>query len=84
MFTIHKINPMVRAVGTMGAVAALVGGITFANLTSNTVALTPNNLTSATAALQIGPNCSTLNSSSTPGFAVTSLVPVQGSSRHIS
>jgi hypothetical protein len=35
---------MVRAVGVMGAVSALVGGITFAQLTSNTVALSPNTL----------------------------------------
>ena len=44
MFHITKINPMVRAVGTMGAVVALVGGITFASLTSNTVTLADNQL----------------------------------------
>jgi hypothetical protein len=44
MVSIRSINPMVRAVGTMGAVAAVVGGITFAALTSNTVALSPNTL----------------------------------------
>jgi len=54
MISLRSINPMVRAVGTMGAVAALVGGITFASLTSNTVALSPNTLTSATAHLLIG------------------------------
>lgn len=54
MLDLRHMNPMVRAVGTMGAVGALVGGITFASLTSNTVALSPNTLTSATAALQIG------------------------------
>ncbi|HSX05925.1 MAG TPA: hypothetical protein VLF69_05625 [Candidatus Saccharimonadales bacterium] len=74
MFSIRKINPMVRAVGTMGAVGALVGGITFAALTSNTVALTQNTLTSATAALQIGlgngGNCTDLSSTSKPGMTV--------------
>ena len=45
---------MVRAIGTMGAVAAIVGGITFASLTSNTVALSPNTLSSSTAAIEIG------------------------------
>jgi hypothetical protein len=69
MFSINKINPMARAVGTMGAVAALVGGITFANFTSNTVALGPNNLTTASAALQIGDSgCNSLSSTSFPGI----------------
>lgn len=39
MLSIRKINPMVRAIGTMGAVAAIAGGITFAAFTSNTAAL---------------------------------------------
>lgn len=54
MMSIRKINPMARAVGTMGAVAAVAGGITFAALTSNTVALSANTLSSATAHLMIG------------------------------
>jgi hypothetical protein len=54
MVQLRKINPMVRAVGTMGAVAAVAGGITFAALTSNTVALSANTLSSATAHLLIG------------------------------
>ena len=69
---------MVRAVGTMGAVAALAGGITFASLTSNTVALTPNNLTTSTASLAIGAGttCPTGNTTATPGFTTaTPLVP---------
>jgi len=49
---------MVRAIATMGAIAALVGGVTFAALTSNTVALSPNTLSSATASLAIGPGTS--------------------------
>jgi len=39
MLKLRHINPMVRAIGTMGAVAALVGGVTFAQQTSNTVML---------------------------------------------
>lgn len=74
-----KINPMVRAIGTMGAVAALVGGITFAQgLSSNTVALSPNNITTGTAAIQISPSdgttCGTFGSSTT-GLQDTSLAP---------
>jgi hypothetical protein len=54
MLHLHNINPMVRAVGTMGAVSALVGGITFAQLTSNTVALSANTLSTGSANLEIG------------------------------
>lgn len=54
MLNLRNINPMVRAVGTMGAVSALVGGITFAQLTSNTVALSDNQLSTASAHLKIG------------------------------
>lgn len=53
MLHITKINPMVRAIGTVGAVAALVGGITFAQMQSNAVALSPNDVTTGTAHLQI-------------------------------
>ena len=42
-----------RAVGVIGATIALVTGVTFAQLTSNTVTLTNNTLASATAQLQI-------------------------------
>jgi len=78
MLHLRNINPMVRAVGTMGAVSALVGGITFANLTSNTVALSPNTLATASAALAIGAGttCPTGDTTSTPGFTTaTPLVP---------
>lgn len=54
MLSLRNINPMVRAVGTMGAIAAIVGGVTFAaNLDQTTVKLTNNSLTSATASLAI-------------------------------
>jgi hypothetical protein len=75
MIGLHKINPMVRAVGTMGAVAAVAGGITFAALTSNTVALSANTLSSATAHLMIGAadgdTCTAANDSSVSGMNLT-------------
>jgi hypothetical protein len=87
MLSIHKINPMVRAIGTMGAVVALVGGITYAatGLQSQTVKLSPNNLVTASAGLYIG--AATVDTSTcgsvgggdttvTPGFTTaTPLVP---------
>ncbi len=54
MLHLRNINPMVRAVGVMGAVGALVGGITFAQLTSNTVALSSNTLSTGSVNLEIG------------------------------
>jgi len=71
MLSIHKINPMFRAVGTVGAVAALVGGIT-----SNDVTLTANTINSATASLKVFDG-STYTTTST-GFTVTNLVPGTG------
>jgi hypothetical protein len=82
MFKLHKINPMVRAIGTMGAVAALAGGITFANLNTNTVALSPNTLDSADSSLQIGltngTSCDDANAGPRTGLTFTgasALVP---------
>jgi len=71
MWSLKSINPMVRAVGTMGAVAALAGGITYASLQSNTVALTNNTLVSATAELQIGSNAEAFSSTSVAGMNST-------------
>lgn len=71
MLSLRKINPMARAIGTMGAVAALAGGITFANLNTNTVALSPNTLTSATASLQIGSNSQAFSDTSVTGITAT-------------
>lgn len=82
MLSLHKINPMVRAVGTMGAVAALVTGVTFANLTSNTVALTNNTLSTATASLVVGStsSCTHVTTTSVQGMQFTNLTPGQTSS----
>lgn len=54
MLKIFKINPLFRSIGIVAAVTALAGGITYASLNSNTAALSPNDLTSSTAALGIG------------------------------
>lgn len=54
MLNIRRVSPMVRSIGTMGVVMGLVGAVTFANLTSNVVALDPVTLDSATAHLKIG------------------------------
>lgn len=78
MFGIKKFNPVAKAVGIMGAVAALAGGITFASLQSNTVALSPNNLVTASATLAIGAGttCPGGDTTTTTGFTTTSpLVP---------
>ena len=71
MLSLSKINPLARAIGTMGAIAGLVGAVTFANLQSNTVALSPNTLTSATANLQIGNNAEAFNNTSVSGITAT-------------
>lgn len=75
MLSLRNINPMVRSIGTMGAVAALVGGITFASLTSNTVALTPNDMTTGTASLLIGNASCTGLGTSTTGLQDSALAP---------
>lgn len=79
MINIRKISPLVRAIGTMGAVAAIAGGITFAQLTSNTVALSPNTLTTDTASILIGTGITDTtcdNAGDTaPGVVATSFKP---------
>jgi hypothetical protein len=74
MLRLRKINPMVRAIGTMGAVAAVAGGFTFAQLTSNTVALSGDSVDSGTAALQISTDNITYGDTAT-GFTFTGLTP---------
>jgi hypothetical protein len=60
----------------MGAVVAIAGGVTFANLGSTAVKLSPNTLTAATATLSIagGTNCPGGNTTSITGLTDT-LVP---------
>ncbi len=79
MFRIRRVSPWVRAIGTMGAVAALAGGITFASLQSNTVALTDNTISVSGASLQLGltntGSCSDASTSSQPGMNFSNIVP---------
>lgn len=77
MLSLRKINPMARAVGTMGIVATMVGAVTFANLTSNVVALDPNNIDVASASLVIDNNGSCADNSPTTvtGLQSTNLAP---------
>ena len=53
MVNIQKINPMARAIGVIGAVAALVTATTFAALTSNSVALDNSQFSTQSASLKI-------------------------------
>ena len=83
MIGVRNINPMVRAIATMGAIAALVGGITYAQITTTApVSLTNNTLTAATASLAIGPNttCATGATTSVPGMNFNNLQPGVASS----
>ena len=71
-----KTMAIARAAGVVGATAALVVGVTLANL-SSTASLTANNIASATADLTVW-NGSSFSSTAT-GFTVTGLVPGVGS-----
>lgn len=79
MLSIRKINPLARAIGIIGAVMALVTGVTYAALQSQAT-LTDNTISSATADLQIdnmennGTNPQAFSDTDT-GFAFTGVVP---------
>lgn len=83
MFSLRKINPMARAVGTMGAIAAIVGGITYAaTINSGTVKLTNNTISTPSLGLAIStpknnggcPNSSATSwTSSMQGMTITNL-----------
>ncbi len=72
MVGVFKMSPLLRAIGVIGAVAALVTGITFAALQSQAT-LTNNTISSATADLQIksGGRFDTFAT----GFAFVNVVP---------
>lgn len=70
--SVRTIGPLMRAVLIIGAVAALVTSITFAAL-NDSVTLTGNTLSSATADLNIWDGGA--YSSTATGFTVTNLVP---------
>jgi hypothetical protein len=74
MFKLRKISPMVRSIGTMGAVAAIVGGVTFAQLQSSPVTLTSNTITTS-ANLKISSDGGHTWGASATGFTFNGMVP---------
>jgi hypothetical protein len=79
MVGILKMSPLLRAIGVIGAVAALVTGITFASLNSS-VTLTNSSVLTTTADLKVydfTPGDEGYKSSA-PGFTVTGLIPGTG------
>jgi hypothetical protein len=70
MQSIATINPLVRAIGVISAVAILVTGITMAAFTTNTVAIEGSTLTAATDTLQIW-NGTSFGTDPAPGFDVS-------------
>ncbi len=79
MVGLLKVNPLLRAIGVIGVVAALVTSITFAALQSQAT-LTNNTISSATAGLRVSTD-NTAFSDSEPGFTVTGLIPGTGSTK---
>jgi len=71
MGRLSKFSPIARAIAVIGATAGLVTGVTFAALTSNTVALAPNTLSSASAHLQIGSVTEVFNDTSVAGMTAS-------------
>lgn len=72
-----RVMQAARSVGIIGATVALISGVTFAALTSNSVTLSDNTISSATASLLIS-NGGAFSTNET-GFHVTGLVPGTGS-----
>lgn len=72
MLRVRQVNPIVRAIGVFGAVAALVTGVTYAALNSQAT-LTNNIISSATADLQVKSSGSFAVQDA--GFAFTGIVP---------
>ncbi|PJE65715.1 hypothetical protein COU91_00130 [Candidatus Saccharibacteria bacterium CG10_big_fil_rev_8_21_14_0_10_47_8] len=73
MLGIKKFSPVARSIGTVGAVVALAGGVTFAALTSNSVVLADSQFSTGTASLKIWDGDS--YEFSAPGFNFTNVVP---------
>lgn len=74
MQSIRSFSPVLRAIGVIGVVAALVTSITFAALQSSAT-LTGNTVASASAELLVDGNEDGTFASSEAGFAFTGLVP---------
>jgi predicted ribosomally synthesized peptide with SipW-like signal peptide len=76
MPAIRSINPVLRATGVIGVVAAMVTGVTFAALNSQAT-LTDNTISTATVGLEVGTAANDTGASK-QGFAVTGLIPGTG------
>lgn len=74
MGRILTFNPLLRAVFVVGAVAAIVGGVTYAALDSSSASLTGNTVSSATADLRVSTNGDTFGASRA-GFNFDGVVP---------
>lgn len=74
----HSISPVTRAVGVFGAVAVVVGGVTYAALQSQAT-LTSNTISSATANLRVDNLGNGIGyTTSDAGFKFTNLIPGAG------
>src|SRR5262249_19629861 len=76
-----RINPLARAVGIFGAVAALAAGVTFAALQSSAT-LTDSSIDTGNADIQVYNFSDNQWESSAPGFTITNLVPGTGSDQN--
>lgn len=74
----RKLAIIGRAVGSVGAVVALAGGITYAALTSNTATLSDSTISTGTASLKIYDFEAGAFQEEAPGFQITNLVPGTG------
>lgn len=74
----RKLSIIGRAVGSVGAVVALAGGITYAALTSNTATLSQSTISTGTTGLNIYDFSTNQWATSAPGFQITDLVPGTG------
>jgi hypothetical protein len=75
---INRISPLARAILVIGAIAALVTGVTYAQLTSNTVTLTNNTLAAASAHLVLesgDTDCTGVTTTTGVGMSFENLVP---------
>lgn len=78
MVKVHQINPVIRAIAVIGAVMALVTGITFAAL-SSTATLTNNTISAADSNLLVWDETAQAFETEAPGFTITDLIPGEGS-----
>jgi hypothetical protein len=80
MISLRNINPLLRATGVIGAVAALVTGITFAQLSAS-ASLTNTSENTASAGLNIWNGSA--YASTAPGFTITGLIPGTGVNENV-